>query len=539
MTAYANLLIVNASVYTVDEGQPWAEAVAIRGNTIAYVGSAAGAAELRGPYTEVVDAQGRTLLPGFIDTHYHLLGGSIGLDAAQLRGAHSLEDLGERLREYAEANPSAAWVLGRQVVYNIIKPDQALNRQFLDRFVPDRPVFLTAFDGHTYWANTEALRLGGILHGAEGIGPNSEIVMDPASGTATGELREPPAARPVRDLIPPPDATRKRMLLRKGLQQAAEFGVTSVHNMDGSEEQLQLYAALYDAGDLTLRVYMPMDVKPATKPEELQQAVAWTRDFNSGPVRTGCVKFFMDGVLESYTALLIDDYDDDPGNRGSALFEAEHFNQMAAAADRLGLQIFVHACGDGAVRRTLDGYAYARRHNGVRDSRHRIEHIEVIHPDDVQRFAELEVIAAMQPLHAPLHSKDADVWPHRAGRQRWRYSFAWETLRRAGARLAYGSDWPVVSQNPLLGIYAAMNRQPWQAGDPYQVQTLAHIIRGYTADAAYAEFQEGYKGTIQTGKLADLVLLSTDLFATAPEDIKDITVDLTVSDGRIVHRKGV
>jgi predicted amidohydrolase YtcJ len=172
----------------------------------------------------------------------------------------------------------------------------------------------------------------------------------------------------------------------------------------------------------------------------------------------------------------------------------------------------------------------------VRDSRHRIEHIEVVHPEDIPRFAQLGVIAAMQPLHAPLHSKDADIWPHRAGRARWQYSFAWETLRQAGAKLAYGSDWPVVSQDPLLGIYAALNRQPWQAADPYQVQTLENTIRGYTVDAAYAEFQEDRKGMVRAGMLADLVLLSADLFATAPEEIKAIRPVLTISDGRVVYQ---
>jgi predicted amidohydrolase YtcJ len=536
MTQHADIIITNAQVYTVDRAQPWAEAVAVHGNRILFVGSAADADGLRGPHTEVIDGGGNTLLPGFIDTHYHLLHGSIGLDAAQLRDVHSLTELGEAMRAYADANPDREWVLGRQLIYNIIKPDQPLDRHFLDRYVPDRPLFLTAFDGHTYWANTEALRRGGILHGREDVGPNSEIVMDPATGTATGELREPPAARTVRELIPAPDEARKRVLLRKGLQQAAELGVTSVHNMDGSEEQLRLYASVADAGELTLRVYMPMDVKPHTMPEDLAQAVAWTREFNDGLLRTGCVKFFMDGVLESYTALMVDDYADDPGNRGSALFEADHFNRMAAAADKLGLQIFVHACGDGAVRRVLDGYAYVQGVNGVRDSRHRIEHIEVVHPEDIPRFAQLGVIAAMQPLHAPLHSKDADIWPHRAGRARWQYSFAWETLRQAGAKLAYGSDWPVVSQDPLLGIYAALNRQPWQAADPYQVQTLENTIRGYTVDAAYAEFQEDRKGMVRAGMLADLVLLSADLFATAPEEIKAIRPVLTISDGRVVYQ---
>ncbi len=539
MTQHADTILTNALVYTVDPVHPWAQAVAVHGKRILAVGSVAEMNALRGPQTTVIDVEGRTLMPGFIDTHYHLLHGSLGLDAAQLREAHSLSDLGDQLHAYAAENQDREWVLGRQVVYNIIRPDQPLDRHFLDQVVPNRPVFLTAFDGHTYWANTEALRRGGILHGRDGIGPNSEIVMDPYTGTATGELREPPAARPIRDLIPPPDEERKRGLLRRGLRQAAELGVTSVHNMDGNDDQLRLYAAMADADELTLRVYMPFDVKPATQEDELHQAVAWRREFSQGLVRAGCVKFFMDGVLESYTALLVNDYADDAGNRGSALFEADHFKRMAVAADKLGLQIFVHACGDGAVRRVLDGYAHVRQVNGPRDSRHRVEHIEVIHPQDIDRFAGLGVIAAMQPLHAPLHSGDADIWPHRAGRKRWQYSFAWETLRQAGAHLAYGSDWPVVSQDPMLGLYAGLNRMPWQAGDPFQAQTLANLIRGYTIDAAYAEFQESQKGAIKAGMLADLVVISDDLFATPPEAVKDLHIALTMSDGRIVHRRGM
>jgi predicted amidohydrolase YtcJ len=534
MTQHADILITDAKVYTVDETNPWAEAVAVRGNRIVFVGRNNDAQAWRGPETTVIEAGKRTLLPGFIDTHYHLMSGSLGLAKAQLGKVANLEELGESLRAYAAQHADQEWVEGRQLIYNIIGPDQPLDRHFLDRYVPDQPVILTAFDGHTYWANSEALRRAGLLHGRE-VGPNSEVVMDPNTGTATGELREPPAAQAIRDLIPPPTEGQKRTQLKMGLQQAAELGITSVHNMDNRHEQLHLYAAMQEVGELTLRIYQPFDIKPDTPLESLREAQQRKQEFQQGLLRCGTVKLFMDGVLESYTGLMVDEYADDPGNLGSALFEAEHFNQIAVEADRLGLQIVVHACGDGAVRRTLDGYDYAQQVNGRRDSRHRIEHIEVVHPADIHRFAHLGVIAAMQPLHAPLTSRDADIWPARAGRERWRYSFAWETLRQAGAMLVYGSDWPVVSQNPLLGIYAALNRKPWQAADPFQNQTLSNIIGGYTKNAAYAEFQEAHKGIVRTGMLADLVLLSDDLFATAPEDTKDLRVVLTVCDGRIVY----
>ncbi len=212
-------------------------------------------------------------------------------------------------------------------------------------------------------------------------------------------------------------------------------------------------------------------------------------------------------------------------------------------ADRLGLQIFVHCCGDGAVRRTLDGYAYAQQVNGRRDSRHRVEHIEAIHPDDIPRFAQLGVIGAMQPLHAPLHpdggDDGGDVWPARAGTHRWPYSFAWQTLREAGMHHTFGSDWPVVSMNPMLGIHAARNRKPWAVGQPVQAQTLYDTLVGYTRDGAYAEFQEQTKGTLRTGMVADVVILDADLFTTPDEALQEVKALLTMCDGRVVWRDGV
>jgi predicted amidohydrolase YtcJ len=299
---------------------------------------------------------------------------------------------------------------------------------------------------------------------------------------------------------------------------------------------LALYAALEDVGELTLRIYCPYSITPDTPVSALTEAVTMRQTFQSGMVRSGCVKFFMDGVIETYTGLLVDDYPDQPGNRGGALYSAEHFNRMATEADKLGLQIFVHATGDGAVRRTLDGYAAARQANGPRDSRHRIEHIELIHPDDVPRLAELGVIAAMQPAHVPFQTpNDPDIWPNRVGQERWSNSFSWQTLREAGAILAFGSDWPVATQNPLRGFQAAINRQPWLPGLPEERQSLPDTIAAYTRDAAYAEFQEQHKGQIKAGMLADLVLLDSDLFTLPPEAIAQVRPVLTICDGRLVY----
>jgi predicted amidohydrolase YtcJ len=531
----ADLIIAPARVYTLDPDNPQAEAVAIRGRHIVFVGSVADATAWRGPGTRLIDGQGCTLLPGFIDSHFHLLLGSIELADMQLSEVTSLGHLAASVHLFDGDHPDEPWLVGRGLRYSLVPDHQSLTRQQLDAIIADRPLLLFSYDVHTAWANTEALRRANILTGGEPGGPNSEIVRA-ADGLATGELREPGAYELVFKLIPLPDDLKKRAMLQRGLAQAAKVGVTSIHNMDGDMAQLLLYAALEDTGELTLRVYCPYNVTPDTPPESLAEAVAMRQAFQSNMVRSGCVKFFMDGVIETYTGLLLDDYTGQPGNHGGALFSAEHFTQVATEADRLGLQIFVHATGDGAVRRALDGFEAAQRSNGRRDSRHRIEHIELIHLDDLPRFAELGVIASMQPAHVPLQTPDdPDVWPARVGPERWGRSFAWQALRQAGARLAFGSDWPVAPPDPILGLHAALNRRPWQPGLPDQRQTLADALAGYTRDAAYAEFQEHAKGQLKVGMLADMVLLSADIFARPPEEIDRVQPVMTVCNGRIVY----
>lgn len=530
----ADILLTHGRVFTVDPANPQAEAVAVNGRRIVFVGSAADAAAWRGPQTRVIDALGRTLLPGFIDSHFHLLLGSIELGDIQLAEAAHLDDMRAAVTAYAAGHPDQEWLVGRGLAYYVLPAGPLPPRLHLDRIEPDRPLIVFAYDAHTAWANTAALRRAGILEQGEARAANSEIVRG-SDGLATGELREPGAYEQVMDLVPPPDEARRRTLLHQGLAQAAAVGITSIHNMDGNAEQLGLYAALEDLGELTLRVYCPYSVTPETPLEALAEAAELARAYRSDMVRGGCVKFFMDGVIESYTGLLVDGYEGQPDNLGGANYSPEHFTRMATEADRLGLQIFVHAVGDGAVRRTLDGYEAARNANGRRDSRHRIEHVELVHPDDLPRFAELGVIASMQPRHAPLDIADPDVWPIRVGQRRWQYSFAWQTLRQAGARLAFGSDWPVAVQNPLVGLHYALNRQPWAAGLPDQRQSLADAIAAYTRDAAYAEFQEQAKGQIRSGMLADMVLLSEDINAVPPDAIEQVRPVLTMCNGTVVY----
>jgi hypothetical protein len=251
-------------------------------------------------------------------------------------------------------------------------------------------------------------------------------------------------------------------------------------------------------------------------------------------VRGGAAKFFMDGVWESYTALNLEPYADNPDAKPDGIYSLEHFTRMAKACDKLGLQIFVHCCGDGAVRRTLDGYEAIQKSNGKRDSRHRVEHIEAIHPEDLHRFKDLGVIASMQTSHAPLRNDGTDVWLQRTGQQRWALSFAWRTIKDAGAHLAFGSDWTVAPFDPMINLNVALNRELWDANNPSQNLTLEEVILGYTRDAAYAEFMENEKGQIKAGYLADLVLFSHDLFALNPKDILGAKAVMTIVDGKIV-----
>ncbi len=531
----ADVLFYNVRAFTADVNHPAAEAVGVKGNRIAFAGSAAEAQAWRGPATRLIDGGGCTLMPGFIDSHFHMLLGSLKLDDIHAEAVQSYEDLSALVLAYAAEHPEKHWLSGIGLRYDLGPGHTPLNRSHLDELAADRPLFIIAYDYHTAWANTQALKEAGIFHGGE-AGPNSEIVLD-EHGEATGELRE-GAQEKVAALLPKPDAAEKRRLLKKGLGIASSYGVTSLYNMDGDEEQAALYAAFEDLGDLSVRIYVPYSIKPETPFEAIEkEALPLKRSYQSDKVRAGCVKLFMDGVIEAYTGLLIDPYADNPGTHGGANYEVEHFNRMVVEADRLGLQISVHSIGDLGVRRVLDAYELARKTNGKRDSRHRIEHIEVIHPDDVGRFAKLDVIASMQPLHAPSSVDNGDIWQFRIGRERWPYSFAWSTLREAGATLVFGSDWPVVTQNPMMGVHNTLNRQPWEEGMPAHRQDLADTLLSYTRLAAYAEFEEDRKGQLKPGYLADLVLLSEDLFQTPPEKVKDVRPVLTMMDGQIVYEK--
>ena len=536
MSPAADLLISNARIFSAAAERPWTGALAVQGSRIVFCGDQSAARAWIGPATRQIDAGGGSLLPGLIDSHFHLLYGALDMDGMQLGPVSTYAELSEAVLAYAAAHPAEAWLRGSGLRYNTGPGPGPLTRQHLDALVPERPMYINAFDGHTSWANTLALQQAGILGGGE-AGPNSEIVLG-TDGTATGELREPGAFMPVSSLIPKPDEARKSALLREALRLNASFGITSVHNMNSSPAEVDLYAGLLAQEELTCRLYLPYSASPDTPLPALEsEALALKQRLSGEILRAGALKLFIDGVIEGYTGLLVEPYADRPDTCGAANYEQEHFQRLVIEADRLSLQLFTHSVGDMGVRWILDAYAAARRANGRTDARHRIEHIELVHPADLPRFAALGVIASMQPLHAPARVDELDIWPGRVGPGRWPFSFAWQDLREAGATLIFGSDWPVVTQDPYRALAHAVARSTWAPGLPNQRQSLRQALLSYTRDAAFAEFQEHQKGQLRPGYLADLVLFEENLFELDPPALTATRPLLTVMDGKIVYER--
>lgn len=546
----ADLILTNARVLTMDAARMRAEAVAFAAGRVLAVGSRAVEA-LAGPGTQVIDCGGRSVLPGFVESHLHLVLGGNELDHLQLLGVRGAEALARAFRAYAAANPDKPLLMAQGADYGLLGHDTT--RADLDAIIADRPIAMTAPDHHTVWANTAALKAAGILHGAR-TPPGHEVVMGP-DGTATGELREFEAFAPVvalggeRDLYlgiatggePDPWPSKAAMAIHKakalaGLRHCAAHGITSIVNMDGNRYTLELLRALQREGNLLARVKVPFHFKPHMDLSELDRASAMARDFADDWLTSNMVKMFMDGVVDSRTAFMLNDYPGFPGHRAEPLFPPEVFAAICTEADRRGLQIAVHAIGDAAVRATLDGYEAARRANGARDSRHRIEHIELIDRADIPRLAALGVTASVQPPHPPgvmdfpMSTMDA-VFP----RDRWRDAYLWRTLADAGARIAYASDWPVTDVSVMRGIQAALTRVRYAGAEDERLGRI-ETLAAYTSGGAWAAHRDGLTGRLQAGMAADAVVIDGDIESLAPEEIGTTGISLTIAGGRITHR---
>lgn len=552
--ARADLILTGARVLTMDPARPRAEAVALASGRILAVGDAAGIAALAGPDTRVIDAGGRTLLPGFFEGHVHLGLGGADLTHLHIGHLHGAEAVGAAFRAFAAANPDAPLLMAAEAHYGIL--GHPASRHDLDAMIADRPIAMMSPDLHTVWANTAALAACGLLHGAA-MPHGHEVVMGP-DGRATGELREFEAFGPIiahagegrinlgiatgEEPDPAPDQAQRdadKALLQKGMAHCAAHGVTSLVNMDGNRYTLDLLAEMRAEGRLPLRVKVPFHFKPHMDIGALDRASAMAADFDDDWLSSGFVKMFMDGVIDSRTAFLLRDYPDQPGHRAEPLFAPDRFARIAAEIDRRGLQIAVHAIGDGAVRAVIDGYQAARAANGPRDSRHRIEHIELIDPADVPRLGALGITASLQPPHAP-GAMDFPLQPtlSRIGAARWPDAYLCRSLAEAGAAVAFSSDWPVADVSVLRGIAAALTRMPYQGARDERLGLMA-VLCAYTAGGAWAAHRDHVTGRLRPGLAADLVLLGGDIEATAPAAIPDLGVALTICGGRVVYDAGM
>ncbi|MGH9368973.1 MAG: amidohydrolase, partial [Thermoanaerobaculia bacterium] len=533
--APADLVLENGAVYTMDAARSWAEAVAIRGGRIAYVGSSAGAKRLGGTATRVLDLAGKMVLPGFHDAHVHPVSGGMELALCNLNGLKTQEEIFAVVRRYAAEHPKEAWIQGGGWDLPIF-PNANPTRQQLDALVSDRPACLSAADGHSSWVNTKALEIAGITR-ATADPSNGRIERD-ASGNPSGTLRE-SADELVEKHIPKPTVKQYAEGLRRGLEMANRFGITSLHEANAGDEILAAYAQAARAGSLTARVVASLSVDPSRGPEQVADLSRKRSAHTAGRLRATAAKIFADGVIEAETAALLEPYLSRPGWAGEPNLTPETFNRLATALDREGFQIHVHAIGDRGIRMALDALEAARRANGPRDARPLLAHIELIDPQDIPRFRRLGVLADFQPLWAwaDPYIRDLTLPKLSAGRARWLYPI--ESVAATGAVVVGGSDWSVSSMNPLDAIQIAVTRRGLEEGPgpaflPEERVSLPEALAAYTIAGAYAAFQEKETGSIEAGKSADLVVLDRNLFEIPSEQIHETRVVLTLLEGREV-----
>lgn len=535
-----DLIILNAKVYTGDH-DTFAEALAIRGNTILRVGGNREIKRLRRAQTTVLDAHGGAVLPGFNDSHVHFLGGGLSLEHVDLLDAVTLDQIQEKIRGFAAAHPDQPWVRGRGWYYAPF-PGGLPTRQQLDAIVADRPAYMTCYDGHTAWVNTKALQLAGITRRTPNP-KNGIVVKDPKTGEPTGVLKE--AAQGLMDkVLPQPTRDDKLRAIRAGIIEAHRFGVTSVQNASGTPDEFELYDEIRRAGDLTLRVYSALSIRPGFTEADADRFEPVRKLFADDPLfKAGAVKLVSDGVIEAHTAAMLAPYANRP-TTGNPNYAADEVNRIVAMMDRRGWQIMIHAIGDGAIRMALDAYTRAAAANPAppRGRRHRIEHIESVDTADIPRFGKLGVIASQQPFHGNPSANQIDVWAGNIGPDRASRAWAWKSIRDAGGRLAFGSDWPVVTMDPRVGVNMAVNRttpdgKPEGGWLPEQKLALADVIDAYTSGAAYASFDEQRKGTLARGMLADIVIMSNDIFTAPLERLLDAAVAVTIFDGKVVFTR--
>ncbi|MFZ3496588.1 amidohydrolase [Streptomyces sp. 5.8] len=547
-SAPADLLLTGARIHTVDPELPEAEALAVRGGRIVWVGPDAEAADWAGPDTERIDAGGRLVLPGFIDAHNHV---RLGSDDAcvQLAGVRTLEAILDRIGAWREANPGAEWIEAEAFDYSAIPGGRMPTAADLDPVTGDTPAIVLSYDVHTAWLNTAAMDRLGVAKDRTDL-PFGTAAVDPETGEPTGFVKDfaikglsRDGHRALRDLgVPWASPDRQYGRLAKSLDDAIGFGITTVVEPQNSLDDLELYERARAEGRLRSRIVAALFHPRGTTEDDLDLFEAAAKAHAGDRFRVGPLKLYIDDVVEPRTAALLEPYTGCGSHRGETFYPAEEFAELLARLDARGFQCFVHATGDRGIRTVLDAVEHARAVNGPRDARHQVVHVECLDPEDVPRFEQLGVVACMQPRHcAPEIAGPGQDWAENVGEGRWHKAWPMRSLAEAGAVLAFSSDWNVAEMDPMVGIYTALTRRPLAGGEPWQEQETVDArtaVYGYTMGSAYANFLEEDRGSLTVGKAADFVILSRDILAVAPEQIPGTVAETVVVAGEVVHRAG-
>lgn len=528
----ADLIITNAKIWTVDKSLPTAQAVAVLGDRIVAVGSNTEVDAWRAPHTHVIDAGGKLLLPGFNDAHVHFVSGGMQLDNIQLNDATTPEEFARRIGERARVTAKGEWIVGGNWDETKWNPPNMPTKELIDAVTPDTPVFVSRYDGHMGLANSVALRLAGIT--AKTPDPPGGTIVRDAQGNPTGALKD-AATDYIDKVIPPLTHDQRLKIVKRALAHAASVGVTSVQHMVASNEDIAVYSELLQRDELTTRIYVAPSI---THVDDLAK-LGIGHAFGGPYLRIGALKAFADGSLGSGTAYFYEPFLNQGNNRGLLSDEMQPISLMRdryMKGDAAGLQICTHAIGDEGISTILDLYSEVIKKHGEADRRLRIEHAQHMAAKDFERFAQLHVIASVQPYHAIDDGRFAES---HIGHDRASRTYAFRTFLDHGVRLAFGTDWEVAPLDPLLTVYAAVTRATLDGKNPNgwfpeQKLSVAEAIEAYTMGSAYAEFQEKEKGSITPGKLADMVLLSDDIFSIVPEKIREVRVRKTFVGGRLV-----
>ncbi len=528
-TISADLVVTNAKIRTMDATRTVAKSMAVLNGKIVAIGSDADTKSLIGAKTRVIDAGGKTIIPGFNDAHVHFLGTGQQLSAVDLRTAQTPQEFVQRLKDFAAKLPKGRWILGGRWDHENWKPNNLPTASLIDAATPDNPVFVSRLDGHMALANSLAMKLAGVTKDIKDV-DGGEIVRDSA-GNPTGIFKD-AASGYIGKVIPDISWDERLEAAMAATEHAASLGVTSVQDMSAGTD-VGVYQELARQGKLKTRVYGCSQLADYKRWERTGLHYA----FGDAMVRIGCLKGYADGSLGSTTAWLFEPYNDAPNSRGLEGEEIPRMFDEVSAADKAGLQVNVHAIGDRANATVLDIFERVEKANGPRDRRYRIEHSQHLRQEDIARFGKLKVVASMHPVHL---SDDGRWAGKRLGDDRLKGTYAFRTLLDSGAVLAFGSDSPVASLNPLYGVYAAVTRQTADGKNPNgwipeQKITVDEAVKAFTWGSAYAEFQDGTKGTLEIGKLADFIILSDDIFTIDPTKIGGVKVNLTVVDGKVVY----